>query len=524
MARTQFFASLRRAYALALVSGASDGPSVRESVEMAQDAWTRRRFLKTAAVTTALVGTGCASIERRPPRRDPGRVAIVGGGMAGLSAARTLKNAGAKFQIYEASKRTGGRMWTARDLMGPGLTTELGGEFIDSMHTDILDFVKEFELELIDTEAAEEAVLIRDAFFFNGRHYSLADMIEAFQPVATRIRVDMERAGDPSYRDANPTATTLDRMSLSTYLDSIGASGALREMLDVAYVTEYGLDADDQSALNIIYLIGTEPGTLELFGESDERYKVRGGNDQLVQRLAAEVSDCIHLEHRLEAVSRPGDHYVLTFAGPNGSPMEVKADTVIMTIPFTLLRDVQLEVPMPPAKRLAIDTLGYGTNAKVFMGCRTRPWRAHGYAGFAFSDEPFQLCWDNAQQQPGEAGGITLFSGGHAAKAAGEGTADEFVARMLPSLEKVFPGTTAAFTGVTSRFHWPTYPFTKGSYACYRPGQWTTVAGAEGESVGRMYFAGEHCSAEFQGFMNGAAETGRKAAEAVLGLRAKVAG
>jgi monoamine oxidase len=66
------------------------------------------------------------------------------------------------------------------------------------------------------------------------------------------------------------------------------------------------------------------------------------------------------------------------------------------------------------------------------------------------------------------------------------------------------------------RWHWPTYPFTKASYACYKPGQWTGMRGAEAAPVGNLLFAGEHCSLDYQGFMNGGAETGRLAAETVL--------
>jgi len=89
-------------------------------------------------------------------------------------------------------------------------------------------------------------------------------------------------------------------------------------------------------------------------------------------------------------------------------------------------------------------------------------------------------------------------------------------AHLLPGLERAFPGLTAAQNGRVERFHWPTYPLLRGRYACYKPGQWTTIAGAEGRPVGNLFFAGEHCSYDFQGYMNGAAETGRTAAEAIL--------
>ncbi|MGE4055195.1 MAG: FAD-dependent oxidoreductase, partial [Vicinamibacterales bacterium] len=70
--------------------------------------------------------------------------------------------------------------------------------------------------------------------------------------------------------------------------------------------------------------------------------------------------------------------------------------------------------------------------------------------------------------------------------------------------------------GRVSRFHWPTHPWTKASYSCYRPGQWTTIAGAEGLPVGNLFFAGEHCSYDFQGYMNGAAQSGADTARAIM--------
>jgi monoamine oxidase len=83
---------------------------------------------------------------------------------------------------------------------------------------------------------------------------------------------------------------------------------------------------------------------------------------------------------------------------------------------------------------------------------------------------------------------------------------------MLAALDKPFPGIAAQFNDKAERFFWPTHPFTRASYACYRPGQWTTIANAESRPVGNLFFAGEHCSYDFQGFMNGGAETGKLAA------------
>ncbi len=71
---------------------------------------------------------------------------------------------------------------------------------------------------------------------------------------------------------------------------------------------------------------------------------------------------------------------------------------------------------------------------------------------------------------------------------------EEAARRLLPGFEKTYPGATAALSGKYSRFHWPTHPFTKAAYSCFKSGQWTTIAGAEQRSVGNLHFAGEHCS------------------------------
>jgi monoamine oxidase len=279
------------------------------------------------------------------------------------------------------------------------------------------------------------------------------------------------------------------------------------------------MDAGDQSALNFIFLIGSgdlEDGdTLALFGESDERYKVKGGNQRVVDELAKRLDSQIHRRHRLEAIRSRGNGYTLTFQTGNGS-VDEDADVVVLAMPFTLLREVRMDVELPDLKKKAIQELGYGANAKVLVGFKSRPWQTRGYSGTVYSDELFQLAWDSSFMQPGPAGALTLYSGGKLALAAGEGSAEEAATRLMRGIERAFPGATAARNGKVSRFHWPTFPWTKAAYACYKPGQWTTIAGAEGLPVGNLFFAGEHCSYDFQGYMNGAAQSGADTAKSVM--------
>jgi monoamine oxidase len=219
--------------------------------------------------------------------------------------------------------------------------------------------------------------------------------------------------------------------------------------------------------------------------------------------------------HRLEAIRANGAGYRLTFQ-TGGTAVDHDADVVVLAIPFTLLRDVNVSLELPALKIKAIRELGYGANAKVLVGFRSRPWETIGYNGASYTDEAYQLAWANSFLQPGAAGGLTLYSGGRLAVEAGQGTAEAVAERLMRGIERTYPGTTRERNGKVSRFHWPTHPWTKASYSCYKPGQWTTIAGAEGLAVGNLFFAGEHCSYDFQGYMNGAAQSGADTARAIM--------
>jgi monoamine oxidase len=175
-----------------------------------------------------------------------------------------------------------------------------------------------------------------------------------------------------------------------------------------------------------------------------------------------------------------------------------------------------LQVELPHWKTNAIQNLGYGTNAKLFLGFKKRVWRSYGHSAYMFSNAAIQTGWDNTQLQQGTAGGFTVYQGGKKGVQLGSGSPDAQAPKFVAQLESMWPGCAKAYTGVAQRMYWPGHPFTKGSYACYKVGQYTTIRGAEIKPVGNLFFAGEHCSAYFQGFMNGAAETGRMAAEDVV--------
>ena len=301
MSRSPLFDSLRQALRIAALAAREQpgAPPIDELIDMAR---TRRRFLRDSAMATAglAIGAGCTTpappagnaTPSAPAAARDARIAIVGGGMAGLNTAYKLQKAGLRATIYEGADRTGGRIFTATNLLGDGLTTELGGEFIDTGHVEMLALMDEFKLERLDTQ--DLGSLKPETYFVNGRHYTQAQAARAFVPLAKQIFEDYDSMGEVVNYETEGGGAAFDKMSIAQYFDKIGATGWMRELLDVAYVTEYGLDAAEQSALNFIFLIGTgdleDTSSVALLGESDERYKVRGGNQRIVDELAQAAS------------------------------------------------------------------------------------------------------------------------------------------------------------------------------------------------------------------------------------------
>jgi monoamine oxidase len=538
MARTPLFRFLRRALALARAADAGR-VSAAEAVELDRTGrLSRRELLAGTAVTAAGLALGCRPGGRSPgfPLGGPGggasggaagggTVAVVGAGLAGLVCAHRLVQAGVAVRVYEAQRRTGGRMWSLRGRFPDGQVCELGGELIDTTHQSLRALCAELGLELDDFDR-DDPRLADQVWFFDGRRIGAEEVVEAFRPLAARMDLALAAVpggavghrlpADPAQRAA---AEAIDRQSIAEWLDEAGAEGWFRTLLEVAYVTEYGLETDRQSAWNLLMLIDTAPDPFRIFGDSDERFHVRGGNDLVPAALAEALGERIETGLRLEALGTAADgRYRLSLApaAGDGGARQVTAERVVLALPFSLLREVRLDLPLPAVKRRAIERLGYGTNAKLMVRFDERPWRAPGGSnGSVLTDLPFQLTWESTRLQPGRGGILVAYGGGRHGVEMGEGTAAEQAERFAAHLDRVFPGAAALRTGQV-RFHWPSFRWTRGSYACYLPGQWTGISGAEAERVGNLHFAGEHTSVDFQGFMEGACESGERAAGEVL--------
>ncbi len=519
MGRTPLFRLLQRAAAIARASRHVAMPldEFHDVVRSGRIDMRRRRLLQGAGASALLAG--CQSLPTPMRAGNDDEVVIVGAGIAGLTAAWRLRQQGVAVRVFEAQDRVGGRMLSLRNYFPDRQVIELGGELIDTDHVRIRALAAELELPLDDLLDGDSDL---DTWYFDGRAISEHEIVRAFVPVAAAIERDLASAGDGDYdyKDRNPEFRALDALTISQWLDRNGVAGWLRKLLDVAYTTEMGLEIDQQSALNLLTFIGTEDkDAFRIFGASDERFHVRGGNDLIPHALATRMSNRVETGHVLEALNGDADGYTMDFRQGTAS-RQVRARQVILAMPFTLLRQIRIGVELPAAKRNAIDNLGYGTNAKLMIGYDRRVWREHQANGASMSDLSYQTSWDTTRKQPGSGGVLTNFTGGRHGVELGQGSPKQQADTATRDLDRVFPGLAAARAGAReARFHWPSHRWTLGSYACLRAGDWSSIRGVMGESVGGLHFAGEHCALETQGFMEGGCESGELAAQAVLAQR-----
>lgn len=432
---------------------------------------------------------------------DPPRVIVVGGGLAGLSAAFDLVHRGADVHVLEARPRLGGRVQTARDA--DGIHAEAGGEFIDAPHDALRSLAATLHVPLIRVLRAGFGL----ALHHHHRTTLFATAATPWRALTRRLRPLVE-----AHREAGGTWDTATAADIARRtIDALVPVGT-RPAADRAFVESlrgfYLGEPDQVSALVLIdQMLGGEPP-----GRT-ESYRIRGGNDRLIDALARRIrrrgrvdTDCdvraIEQDRRAVRVSVHGD---------DGRRRQVTGDYVVVTMPPPLVRACTFDPPLPPRQHDALGALTMGAATKLSLRFERSWWRRAGRPHAFGSNLPCGAVWEGGEEQ--RAAVLTLL-GGASASASVAAAADPAVATELL---RTF-GTPPTGTPIGPAVSWERERWSGGGYAVFGPAFDPRDRRLLAATHGRVFFAGEHTSERWQGFMNGAVESGQAAARDLWAL------
>jgi monoamine oxidase len=477
----------------------------------------RRMFLKTSVVSGAALALAPRTFAHNfqvAPASKPQRVIVVGAGIAGLIAAFELMQSGHDVTVLEARMRPGGRVHTIRDEFSDGLYAEAGAYDFSDAYTLLHHYIRLFNLPVEEGGAAEKTVSANDVFYLQGKRFVVAPGTPPDWPY--QLSTEERRLGlqglwdkyvvaaagqikDPLAPDwPDSAARELDAVTLNQFLRKRGASDGVISLLRMSFLGE---DFDDVSALQDM--------VWQKFLERGQTWtKLRGGNDQLPKALALKLGNRMRYGAAVRKVTQDKDRVRLSVSRA-GVMEQVEADRVILAIPFSVLRSVELDDSFSPQKRTAISKLRYVPITRVYLQSRTRFWAEQKLSGYASTDLPTRTILEVTDSQPGTRAIIATETSGPHARIAGAMKPEERVRWGLENVSKVFPEMAENFEGGTS-IAWEAEPWSLGASAYFGPGEMTTMFPHVATVEGRVHFAGEHTSTLF--VMEGAAQSGVRAA------------
>ena len=430
------------------------------------------------------------------------RVAVIGGGLSGLVAARALAKQQASVHIIEARPRLGGRVWTLRDDSFSADPVELGGEFVDGSHEGMRALVRDLGLKL--TRVVRRGFAL--ALEINGRlriHNSQQSIWRGFKRALAADAAAFEEVGC----DWNSTiAHVLAAHSLDELLRARGASDDVLAMA-AALRGFFVADSDALSAL-----VGIELGMEDTDPGHVPHFRIEGGNDLLINALARGREVMVTFQRSVKAIQQTDKEVRITAAEQHGRHETIRADYVVITVPPAVFRRWSFSPPLPAEQRRAVETLSYGFATKALLRFDTRWWRSGRSRPRAFGTNlPVGAIWEATESARGPAV-LTLLAGGRASEELQsilEDGGPDAVAERLRWLGK--PEPVREIRSMT----WERDPQARGGYAFFGKSFDPGLRAQLGRATGRLFFAGDHTSREYQGYMNGAIDSGQRVAKEV---------
>jgi monoamine oxidase len=431
------------------------------------------------------------------------RVVVAGGGLAGLSAAFELSRRGVQVHVLDARSRLGGRVRTDRDK--DGVHAEAGGEFIDQPHDALRSLAARLRLPLVGVLRAGFGLALR-----HGRRTTIHRSPAApWRALTRRLRPVVE-----AYRDAGGTWDTAAAVAIARQtVDDLVPAGARPAMVRAFIEALRGFYLAEPDALSALVLVdqmlgGEPPGRTRAF-------RVRGGNDRLIAALARRIErrGRIDVGAVVRAVVQDGRGVRVAIAGVDGRRHEIAADYVVVTLPPPLVRACAFDPPLPPRQLAALGALSMGAATKASLRFGRPWWRRSGRPHAFGSNLPCGAVWESGEEQ--RAAVLTLL-GGASASASLAAAAKDVTA--LSDLLRLFGTPPAPGSLIGAAVSWERERWSMGGYAVFGPAFDPRDRRLLSAAHGRVVFAGEHTSEHWQGFMNGAVESGQTAARDVIAL------
>lgn len=453
----------------------------------------RRAFLKGSLALGASALISTQGWARSP---SSGRVLVLGGGFAGLSAAHEARAAGLDPHIFEARDRVGGRVLS---IHGERQHHEAGAELIGTNHPRWLALADLLGLTLRElTEPDGDEVV-----FLRGQQLSPREVRKLWRgldrPLKRLTRMSREIPGETPW--TAPEAEALDQLDVHQWLLDNTRDPEVARFISMLIASDAAVPTEDQSLLGLLACISGGGG--ERYWTESEALRCAQGNQSLALRLAERLGESrIHLGTPITTVRWGEGSPSITLA--DGTTHE--GDAIVCALPPSVWSRITFDPPLPSDLKPTM-----GPALKHLVRLRQPVWEASGRSPNAYGEGLVSLTWDGTDGQEGEQRWLVSFSG--AGQAGQSLTLPEQAreAAYAAEHERFFPGFAGA--AIERRYYdWPNDPHALAGYSTPGLGQVTTTYRTLHQGLFPLIFAGEHCSTAFPGYMEGALESGLRAA------------
>ncbi|OGS63392.1 MAG: hypothetical protein A3K59_06050 [Euryarchaeota archaeon RBG_19FT_COMBO_69_17] len=431
------------------------------------------------------------------------KVLVIGAGIAGLACGDRLRRAGVDVEILEARDRVGGRVWTLHDFAS-GLPVEAGAVMVHGRDASLHAWIREFGLTTWKTPIATGSRIYHEGRLRAPIRIAFSSL-RNFRGIV-EILWSLPRAVE---RYEGPDRT------LEAFLADRRGTPLGRRFVAKMFASVNAADPGDLSVLGL-----AEEANVSSLGLPWSNYRVLEGLDRIATRRAQGLGDRIRLRTRVERIDWSEDGARVESVGPDGRESRM-ARAAVVTLPLGVLKagDVVFEPPLPPAKREAIEALGYGHANKVLLLFDASVRETALGRATSLSDED-GTWYFLPKRRPAEGPvAVEAFVAGRKARDLSSVPEAEAVGRILDDLGRMLGGIDLRPQLLASRYvDWSSDPYSKGAYTFPSPSGLMAVRRVLSEPIGTsLFFAGEatHSRGEYA-TIHGALESGVRAADEVL--------